>query len=430
MNHKARAKKLSLVRGESTIIVGVDIAKRKHWACIMNALTELPVGSPFAFQNTKDGFWRLLAQILKAKERTGAVRVVVAMEPSGHYWKALATFLCDQGLSVVTISPFHVKLRRESDDNSPTKNDRKDAWLIARCANDADFFTPYLPEGIYAELRGLTQLRQQQRLKLNQSLNQLQAILDEFFPEFTSVLDDPLGMAASYVLRHYPFPTDILALQPQRLARELSTASNGRVAMKRALELQAVAKDSIGVRHGLDAARLRLRQCLAELAFHKAQITETEAAMASALQKTGLAPYLLSVPGVGVVTAASLLGEAGDLTRYEDWRQLRKLAGLNLKENSSGDKQSRTRISKRGRPGLRCLLYQSALVLVARNAQFKALYQYFKSRQQNPLAKKQALLAVACKLLRVLFTLGTKKQCYDPAKVLGDLRTNQLGLAA
>ena len=50
----------------------------------------------------------------------------------------------------------------------------------------------------------------------------------------------------------------------------------------------------------------------------------------------GLAPYLLSVPGVGVVTAASLLGEAGDLTRYEDWRQLRKLAGYNLKENSSG----------------------------------------------------------------------------------------------
>lgn len=58
------------------------------------------------------------------------------------------------------------------------------------------------------------------------------------------------------------------------------------------------------------------------------------------------------------------------------------------------------------------------------------LYQHFKSRQQNPLTKKQALIAVACKLLRVLFTLATKKQCYDPAQILGELRTNQLGLAA
>lgn len=57
--------------------------------------------------------------------------------------------------------------------------------------------------------------------------------------------------------------------------------------------------------------------------------------MAEALERTGLAAYLLSIPGVGVVTAASFLGEVGDLTRYQDWRQLRKLAGYNLTENSS-----------------------------------------------------------------------------------------------
>jgi transposase len=123
------------------------------------------------------------------------------------------------------------------------------------------------------------------------------------------------------------------------------------------------------------------------------------------------------VPGVGVVTVASLLGEAGDLSRYDDWRQLRKLAGYNLKENSSGTKQGRTKITKRGRPGLRCLLYQAAMVLVARNAQFKALYQHLKNRSENPLKGKQALVAVACKLIRVLFTLAQKKRHYDAATV-------------
>jgi len=433
MNHKLqkiRAKKLSVVRGEHTHIIGVDIAKNKHWACIMDSLTELPVGSPFAFQNTRDGFLRLLGQIGKAQERTGATRVVVGMEPSGHYWKALAAFLREMGITVVTVSPLHVKRAKEFDDNSPTKNDRKDAWVIARRINDGDFFDPYLPEGIYADLRALTQTRQQQRAKLNQAQNQLHALLDEYFPEFTSVFADPFGQASIHVLGHCPFPSDILALCPKELAKGLSQASNGRVGTTRAVKLREAAKDSVGVRHGLEGVRLRLRQYLAEISFCKAQLHETEAAMAEALQKTGLAAYLLSAPGVGVVTAASLLGEAGDLSRYEDWRQLRKLAGYNLKENSSGLKNGHTHITKRGRPGLRCLLYQAAMILVTRNAQFKALYQHLKTRKENPLKGKQALVAVACKLLRVLFTLAIKKRCYDPAVVLGEFRATQIGLAA
>lgn len=430
MNHKLRAKKLSLVRGEHTLIIGVDIAKKKHWACIMDGRTELPVGSPFAFQNTRDGFLRLLGQIGKAQERTGASRVVVGMEPSGHYWKALAAFLREIGITVVTVSPVHVKRAKEFDDNSPTKSDQKDAWVIARRVNDGDFFDPYLPEGVYADLRALTNSRQQQRTKLNQALNQLQALLDEYFPEFTSVFADPLGQAAMHMLTHAPFPGDVLALAPEELAQALSRASNGRVGAKRAGKLREAAKVSIGLKHGHQAIRLRLRQCLAEVAFWKGQLQETEAAMADALEMTGVTPYLLSVPGVGVVTAASLLGEAGDLARYEDWRQLRKLAGYNLKENSSGEKHGRTRISKRGRPVLRCLLYQAALVLVAKNPQFKALFDHLKTREQNPLQGKQALVAVACKLLRVLFTLAHKQRHYDPAIVLGQFRTTQIGLAA
>ncbi len=324
-------------------------------------------------------------------------------------------------MKVVTVNPFHVKRAKEFDDNSPTKNDRKDAWVIARRANDADFFDPYLPDSVYADLRGLTQARQQHRVKLNQALNQLHALLDEFFPVFITVFADSLGQAAMYLLRNHPSPVDVLALPTERLATVLKEASNRRVGLKRALQLQAAAKDFIGVGEGLRAARLRLQQCLDEVGFWKAQLDETEAAMAEALRETGLAPYLLSVPGIGVVTAASLLGEAGDLSRYEDWRQLRKLAGYNLTENSSGQQH---------RPGLRCLLYQAALTLVAKNAQFKVLYQYLKTRDRNRLSGKQALVAVACKLMRVLFTLARERCLYDPAKVLGEYRTNQLGLAA
>lgn len=119
----------------------------------------------------------------------------------------------------------------------------------------------------------------------------------------------------------------------------------------------------------------------------------------------------LSIKGVGVVTAASFLGEVGDLSRYDDWRQLRKMAGFNLTENSSGDsKKGKTGISKRGRPGLRCILYQASLTLVVTNPEFKALYRYLKTRRENPLKGKQALVVICCKLLRVMFTLAKENQ--------------------
>ncbi|HEY3368368.1 MAG TPA: IS110 family transposase [Symbiobacteriaceae bacterium] len=354
MNHKRRAEKLSIVRAVHSLIVGVDVGKLILWACIMDGLTEQQVCSPFKFQNTRDGFERLLDQLRKTQQRTGVQRVVVAMEPSGHYWKALATFLLSQGITVVCVNPLHVKRAKEFDDNSPTKNDPKDCWVIARRAGDGDFFEPYLPEGVYADLRVLTQVRRQLRVKLNQTQNQLRTLLDEYFPEFSTIFKDPLGLTATFLLRHYPFPVDILAIPVSQLAREMSQASRGRVAMQRTQEIRVAAATSIGVQHGLTAVRLRLGQLLDEVEFWLARMAQTEEAMAAALKATGLAPYLLSVRGVGVVTAASFLGETGDLSRYEDPRQLQKLAGYNLKENSSGQHKGQTRITKRGRPGLRC----------------------------------------------------------------------------
>jgi transposase len=430
MNHKRRAVKLSIVRATHTLIVGVDVGKLSHWACVMDGLTELQVCSPFSFQNTKDGFERLLDQMRKTQQLTGAQHVVVAMEPSGHYWKPLATFLLNQGITVVCVNPLHVKRAKEFDDNSPTKHDRKDCWVIARRAADGDFFEPYMPEGVYADLRGLTQARQQTRVKLNQAQTQLQTLLDEYFPEFTGVFKDPTGMAATYLLRHYPFPVDILEVPAERLAEELRKASNGRVAMKRVQEIRLAAATTIGVRHGLKAARLRLRQLLDEIDSCLSRLTETEAEMHAALNETGLASYLLSAPGVGIVTAAIFLGETGDLTRYEDARQIQKHAGYNLKENSSGQHKGQSKITKRGRPVLRNLMYLAAMVAVAKSAEFKALHTHLKTRRQNPLKPKQALVAVACKLIRVLFALARNQCHYDRRIVLGEFRTQQLGLAA
>jgi transposase len=129
----------------------------------------------------------------------------------------------------------------------------------------------------------------------------------------------------------------------------------------------------------------------------------------------------LSIKGIGVITVAGFIAEAGDITRFNHPKQIQKLAGLNLRENSSGDHQGQTTISKRGRRRLRALLFRAILPVVANNSEFKKLHQYYTTRAVNPLKKKQSLIVLCGKLIRVFYALMTKNVEYSPEKMLGDI---------
>ena len=169
---------------------------------------------------------------------------------------------------------------------------------------------------------------------------------------------------------------------------------------------------------------------LEELELVEKQTEELEEQMETVLGKTGYAKFLLSIKGIGVVTLAACLGELGDPTRFDNPRQMSRMAGYNLVEDSSGKNKSRTKISKRGRKNLRSVLYQMALTMVATNDEMKRLYQYLKTREKSPLRKKQALIVVSKKILTLIHTLAKKKENYDPEKVFGDVRRKQLKAVA
>lgn len=418
----------TLVRG-NVLIVGVDIAKKKHFARIVNGFGD-ELAKPFSFTNNITGFERIESKIVQLQAKTGADRVVVGMEPTGHYWKALGWWLRERGHLVVMVNPMLVKRHKEDLDNSPSKSDPKDTGVIADLVQQGKFMECLLPTGVYADLRVLTVTRGQQRRKLSSGLCNLQAILDEFFPEFTDVFKDPLGMGATWVLMNCPTPKHILELSLEELAEGLKKAANGRLGIKRAKQLMAAAERSIGVPEGTEAASLRMLSAVKEVMFWKDELQATELAMHRALEQTGLGDFLTSIPGVGLVTAARFLGEIGDPNQYESPRQLVKLAGLNVVENSSGKYRGQTTISKRGRPGLRCLLYQAAFRIVAHSAEFKALYEHYITRAENPLKRKEALVVIGTKLLRVMFALATQKKMYDATQLLGTYRETQLKTAA
>ena len=166
---------------------------------------------------------------------------------------------------------------------------------------------------------------------------------------------------------------------------------------------------------------------------HKLWISQLEAVdkvIAETILKVDHVENLLAIKGVGSITIAGFLAEVGDIRRFKSPKQIQKYAGLELVENSSGKHKGRSRISKRGRRKLRKILYQVMIPLLASNKEFREIYDYYVSRVKNPLKRRQAMIAVSCKLIRVFYAVLTKGKDYDRFKMMSDIHRDSSVLAA
>jgi transposase len=198
------------------------------------------------------------------------------------------------------------------------------------------------------------------------------------------------------------------------------------VGIRRAEELHTAAAASIGLTEGKVAARMELSTLLGQFDLFCKQLGCIMEQVQAILDSIPGTVHMLTIPGVGAITVAGFLAEVGDLNNYDHGQQIIRLAGLNLKENSSGKRKGKTGISKRGRSRLRALLFRAVMPMVAKNEAFKALHKHYTTRSQNPLKKKQSLVALCGKLIRVLHTLGTKQREYNAVDVIGPVRQSQM----
>lgn len=409
-----------------TMIVGIDIAKRVHWARMTDS-RGIDLIKPFKINNNIMGFESLLAEMDTLREKHGLSDVIVGMEPSGHYWKTIGWFLKTHEITLVGVNPYHVKQLKELDDNSKTKSDKKDAYVIACLIRDGRFFDIYLAEREYADLRNLNRHRQQICDKKKWCMNTLIAIMDEYFPEYETGPFSICCPTSRKFLSAFPFPSDIRKYRFDDFFQVVNSLDMGkRLGKKRTKELYDLAESSIGVTEGLPSCRQRINDIIAIMDLLEKQISCCEHEMNVIMERLDLSPYLTSIPGVGDISSAMFIAETGDLSRFSDWKQIQKLAGLNLTEQSSGQHKGKTTISKRGRPGLRHILYMIGDKGMLVNPEMRQYYNYLRKRASNQLSHVQALLAVGLKLLRVMFHVAKYKEVYDPFKVLGEVRMQQI----
>ena len=413
--------KIALV-DEKTLVIGADVGSEKHDIRAFDNRGREFSKKAFEFANNEAGFEEAKAWILTIRDERHLEKVMVGMEHTGHYWINLASWLMNEGITVVLVNPHHVKKSKELDDNLNRKNDRKDPKVIAGLVHEGRYSMPYLPEGTYAELRNLNNLRLMNTEEKTRCMNRLNRWLSIYFPEYGKVFKDVCGAGSLLLLEQVALPGDIIRLGADGINKIFREAKLRGTGYDKALRIVSAAHHSIGRTEGLLIARKEIKWEVEQLRSYLKWDAELSALIEDMGGKLPYVENILEIKGLGIRTITGILAEIGDITRFADVKPVQKLTGLALVEDSSGKHEGKTIISKRGRRKLRYHLYQAALVLIAQNDEFRGVYEYYLTREVNPLKKMQALMAVACKFLRVLYAMATKGTAYDPGRILGDIR--------
>ena len=393
---------------QKVLIATVDGGKDKHYGYY-----RCPDGTEckaFDFWNNGRGFQEFWERISSAARTHGLEEIIVGFESTGPYMEPLVQFLRNKkGVRLVQVNPMHTKRLKELTGNSPLKTDRKDPKVIADIIELGHALTVVIPEGPAADLRRLTQGRERTIASRTRLFNQLQCLLVISFPEFLQVMKDVKTASAQYLLRHYPTAEEIVALGETSLATLLRKVSRGKLKEDRARALFKAASESVGVREGRSSMLLEIRLMLETIASYDRFIDGVETEMVRHLEQIPYSRVILSLKGIGPVTAAGLIGEVGDFTKFSTISEVMKLAGLDLYEVSSGKHRGKLRISKRGRPLIRKLLYLAALSTVRKGG---VMHEWYQRALGRGMMKTKALVAVSRKLLGIIFALVRDHSVY------------------
>ena len=413
--------KLSFI-SDDMLILGCDVGSETHYLRAIDTRGRELSKSAYSFRNNCEGFQSAKKWAVELAAKNEKKQIVLGLEPTGHYWFCLATWMIANGISVVQVNPYAVKQTKEVEDNSQLKDDTKDPKLIANLVKDGNFGMPYLPEKVYAELRRLSMFREQLNEDRIRAINRMHREMKIYFPEYKEALGRVEGAFSLELLKQTPFPEEIQTLGEEGIRQIWHDAKLRGRGYSRVRESVGYAKTSVGMKDGAEASAMAVKWFVKEIRELDEKLAEIEKLMREKYQEIPYAKNILEISGIGENTLSGILAEMGDISRFDDVKEIQKLSGLGLVACSSGKHKGETKISHRGRKRLRYWLFQAAKSAVAHAEEFKELHVYYTTRADNPLKKMQSLIVIACKLLRIIYGILKNGTVYDPKKMLRDIR--------
>lgn len=388
------------------LYLGIDIGKRNHVASLMDEKAKL-LFKAFSFENTTDGANSLLE---KLSAHTDKNNVEIGMEATGHYWLSIYSFLIEKGFTVYVVNPIQTDGWRKGTEIRKRKTDIIDSVLIADLIRYGDFNETSLSDEEMLSLRNLSRFRNYLVSSIGDLKRKVICVLDQVFPEYQSVFSDVFGKTSKELLLHFQTADDFENISSKQLENVLEKVAFKGFAKNKITQISELAANSFGLKFCRDSFSLQLKLLIEQIRFIEAQVSDVEAEIKTVLHK--IDSPIITVPGIGDINGAVILGEIGDISRFSNASKLAAYAGIDASISQSGDFQSsNNKMSKRGSPYLRKALFQAALVAAFHDPVFSAFYQKKRIEGKHHLT---AIGAVARKLCNTIFAVIKNDTPYIP----------------
>lgn len=383
--------------------LGIDIGKNTHVASLIDEKAKV-VFKAFSFTNSSDGASSLLEKLAPYRGN-----LEIGMEATGHYWLSIYSFLLEQDFCIHVVNPIQTDGWRKGTEIRKRKTDIIDSLLIADLIRYGDFLETCLSDEDTLSLRNLSRFRNYLIGSIGDLKRKTIAVLDQVFPEYASSFSNVFGQTSKELLRSLNTPSDYENISAEKLEEVLSNITFKKAASKKINSLADKAKTSFGISFCLDSFSLQLKLLVEQICFIENQVKDVEQEISSLISKTDT--YITTIPGIGDVSAATIIGEIGDVSRFENPAKLVAYAGLDASVSQSGEYECTTNhLSKRGSPYLRKALYQAAFVAEVHDPVFKSYYQKKRSEGKHHMV---ATNAVARKLCHTIYAVLKNNTPYE-----------------
>ncbi|MBF1043786.1 MAG: IS110 family transposase [Peptostreptococcus sp.] len=386
--------------------IGIDIAKKNHEASIIDSSGK-SLSKSISFPNSTKGIEKFNNFIAEFGVTTN--NCIVGMEATGHYWISLFSYIVDLGFTCYVINPIQSDAFRKMYVRQ-TKNDSVDSFIIAQIMRFGEFsISNFSDENTFA-LRNLTRYRFALVDECSDWKRKLVAILDQVFPEYSSLFSNIYGVSSKELLSKYPLPEDMLSIPAEELGNLLYECSKGRLGINKAEEIQSRARETFGIKFAKRSFSFQIKQIISQISFLEEQLKEIEIEISYLLED--ICPIITTITGIGSVLGASIVSEIGNISRFERANQLVAYAGLDTRIKQSGDfSATNTKLSKRGSPYLRRSIWLAATVAAFKDPALSIYYQGLRARGK---AHGTAIGAVARKLTNIIFAVLRDQKPYTP----------------
>ncbi|MFH5971696.1 IS110 family RNA-guided transposase [Clostridium perfringens] len=390
------------------LYIGVDIGKELNYASFLNE-KGIEIDKRFKFKNNYLGFLKLKDNIDKLTYDYNLKYddILVGFESTGHYWINVDWFLTEKlNIKTVMVRNDAVRHTRALNSQGKGKNDSLDSRTIAECLKNGYYFDVQGRKEDYIVLRRLTRERSELEKEIARYKNRFRAWLDVNNPIFLENFSNVFSSGALALLKVYPSPLDIIKdsyLEVREKLREVGYSRTNKTFKIYYEEVETYKNIINGISY---ADRLEISEYIEALEMYmkkKENLDERIEALMNFLEGK-VYTSLSEIKGMPKAQVASLIAEIGNINNFKSAIHLISYAGLNLQGEGSGKNKGHSWISKTGNRKIRKELYVITFNLVRHNDYFRGLYCYYKSyKRPNEKSSKEMLIALMCKLLRVVY---------------------------